>query len=77
MGFFGQFAVWLNALLASYISTNTARIGAEETMLENDQTKLGVLYAMARANREAEREQVREEAIAGIGSFANLPPLTF
>jgi len=54
-----------------------ARIGAEETMLENDQTKLGVLYAVARANREAEREQVREEAIAGIGSFANLPPLTF
>lgn len=54
-----------------------ARIGAEETMLENDQTKLGVLYAMARANREAAREQVREEAIAGIGSFANLPPLTF
>ena len=54
-----------------------ARIGAEETMLENDQTKLGVLYAMARANREAAREQVREEAIAGIGSFSNLPPLTF
>ena len=54
-----------------------ARIGAEETMLENDQTKLGVLYAVARANREAEREQVREAAIAGIGSFANLPPLTF
>ena len=54
-----------------------ARIGAEETMLENDQTKLGVLYAMARANREAAREQVREEAIAGIGSFSNLPPLRF
>jgi type IV secretion system protein VirB5 len=54
-----------------------ARIGVEETMLENDQTKLGVLYAVARANRQAEREQVREEAIAGIGSFANLPPLTF
>lgn len=54
-----------------------ARIGAEETMLENDQSKLGVLYAVARANRQAEREQVREEAIAGIGSFANLPPLTF
>ncbi len=54
-----------------------ARIGAEETMLENDQTKLGVLYEVARANREASREQVREEAIAGIGSFSNLPPLTF
>jgi len=54
-----------------------ARIGAEETMLENDQTKLGVLYAMARANREAAREQVREAAIAGIGSFSSLPPLTF
>ena len=54
-----------------------ARIGAEETMLENDQTKLGVLYEVARANRVASREQVREEAIAGIGSFANLPPLTF
>ena len=54
-----------------------ARIGAEETMLENDQTKLGVLYEVARANQTAEHEQVREEAIAGIGSFANLPPLTF
>ena len=54
-----------------------ARIGAEETMLENDQSKLGVLYEVARANREAEREQVREAAIAGIGSYANLPPLTF
>ena len=54
-----------------------ARIGAEETMLENDQSKLGVLYEVARANREAEREQVREAAIAGIGSYADLPPLTF
>ena len=54
-----------------------ARIGAEETMLENDQSKLGVLYEVARANREAEREQVWEAAIAGIGSYANLPPLTF
>lgn len=54
-----------------------ARIGAEETMLENDQTKLGVLYEVARANRAAEREQVREAAIAGIGSYASLPPLTF
>jgi type IV secretion system protein VirB5 len=54
-----------------------ARIGAEETMLENDQTKLGVLYEVARANRAAEREQVQEAAIAGIGSYASLPPLTF
>ena len=59
------------------ISDLQARIGAEETMLENDQTKLGVLYELVRANREAERERVREQAIADVGSWQGLPPLQF
>ena len=54
-----------------------ARIGAEETMLENDQTKLGVLYELARANQEAQQERVREQAIADIGAWQALPPLQF
>lgn len=54
-----------------------ARIGAAETMLQNDQTKLGVLYELARANRAAQQERVREQAIADIGSWQALPPLQF
>jgi type IV secretion system protein VirB5 len=54
-----------------------ARIGAEETMLQNDETKLGVLYQVARSQEEANAERAQEEAISGIGSFSHLPPLTF
>ena len=54
-----------------------ARISAEATMLENDDIKLGVLYQLARSQRQANAEQVQEEAIAGIGSFRALPPLRF
>lgn len=47
-----------------------ARIGAEQAMLENEQTKLAVLVAAAEAQRWADEEQGRERAIAGQGQFA-------
>jgi type IV secretion system protein VirB5 len=47
-----------------------ARIGAEQAMLENEQTKLIVLVATAEAQRWADEEQGRERAIAGQGQFA-------
>lgn len=54
-----------------------ARISAEEAMLQNDETKMGVLYQLARANQEANAERANEQAIADIGSYSNLPPLQF
>ena len=47
-----------------------ARIGAEQAMLENEQTKLVVLVAAAEAQRWTDEEQDRERAIAGQGQFA-------
>ena len=43
MGFFGQFAVWLNTLLATYISTNTVRIASA---MEPAVVTLGTVYVM-------------------------------
>ncbi|MGC8518114.1 MAG: type IV secretion system protein [Steroidobacteraceae bacterium] len=48
----------------------TARIGAEQTMLENEQTKLRVLFAAAQAERWIDHEREREAAIAAQGNFA-------
>ena len=53
------------------------RISAEETMLQNDEIKMGVLYQLARADSEANEERAREQAISDIGSFRDLPPLQF
>lgn len=47
-----------------------ARIGAEQAMLENEQTKLMVLVAAAEAQHWADEEQDAERAIAGQGQFA-------
>ena len=47
-----------------------ARIGAEQAMLENEQTKLAMLVAAAEAQRWADQEQDRERAIDGQGEFA-------
>lgn len=47
-----------------------ARIGAEQAMLEDEQTKLAMLVAAARAQRWADEEQERERAIDGQGEFA-------
>lgn len=54
-----------------------ARISAEETMLQNDQIKMGVLYQLAHAESQDNDERAREQAIADIGSYRNLPPLQF
>lgn len=48
----------------------SARIGAEQAMLENEQTKLFILQATAEAQRWADEEHDRERAIAGQGEFA-------
>lgn len=52
-----------------------ARIQAEQSMLQNEATKLGVLYQTAQAEEWARKQRVREQAIASIGSLRDLPPL--
>lgn len=52
-----------------------ARIQAEQGMLQNESTKLGVLYQAAQAEEWARRQRVREQAINSIGSLRDLPPL--
>jgi P-type DNA transfer protein VirB5 len=52
-----------------------ARIAAEQGMLQNEQTKLDTLYRIAQAEERAQEQRAREQAIADIGSFRNLPPL--
>lgn len=47
-----------------------ARIGAEQAMLENEQTKLAMLVAATEAQRWADEEQDRERAVDGQGQFA-------
>jgi len=47
-----------------------ARISAELGMLQNEQTKLQVLYQAMQAQESSLREQASERAIAGQGSFA-------
>jgi type IV secretion system protein VirB5 len=47
-----------------------ARISAEQGMLQNEQTKLQVLYQAAQAQAMAADERAREQNIAGYGSFA-------
>ena len=50
-----------------------ARIAAEQAMLANDESKLQALYRTAQAQEWARDQQAREQAIADIGSFRNLP----
>jgi type IV secretion system protein VirB5 len=47
-----------------------ARIGAENAMLQNEQTKLQNLYAVIDAEERSYRQQLREQALAGHGVFA-------
>jgi type IV secretion system protein VirB5 len=47
-----------------------ARIGAEQSMLQNEQTKLQVLSQTAQAEHWALEEHAREQAIAWQGQFA-------
>jgi type IV secretion system protein VirB5 len=52
-----------------------ARIAAEQGMLVNEQTKLGVLYQAAQAEEWARKQRARERALADVGSLRRLPPL--
>jgi type IV secretion system protein VirB5 len=47
-----------------------ARINAEQGMLQNEQTKLQVLYQAALGQEWATRQREREQVIAGHGQFA-------
>jgi type IV secretion system protein VirB5 len=47
-----------------------ARIGAETGMLQNEQTKLQVLYQSAQAEQWANEQRTREQVVAGHGQFA-------
>jgi type IV secretion system protein VirB5 len=48
-----------------------ARINAELGMLQNEQTKLQILNQATQAQESVDRQQVREQIIAGHGSFAS------
>ena len=52
-----------------------ARIGAEQGMLQNEQTKLNVLGQAAQGGEWARRQRAREQAVASIGSLRNLPSM--
>lgn len=52
-----------------------ARIGAEQGMLQNEQTKLQMVLEAAQADEAAQHQRLREQAIADSGNLRRLPPL--
>jgi type IV secretion system protein VirB5 len=52
-----------------------ARISGEQVMLQNEQTKLQLLFQAAQAQEWARQQQAREQAVASIGSLRQLPPM--
>jgi type IV secretion system protein VirB5 len=52
-----------------------ARIGAEQGMLQNEQTKLNVLGQTAQAGEWVRQQRAREQGIADIGSLRTLPAM--
>lgn len=48
-----------------------ARIGAEQGMLQNEQTKMQSLYQALQADAAAGREQLQEQVVASHGQFAS------
>jgi type IV secretion system protein VirB5 len=52
-----------------------ARITAEQAMLQNENTKLMVLYHAAQAQELTRAQQARELSIANRGSLRTLPPI--
>jgi type IV secretion system protein VirB5 len=52
-----------------------ARVQAEQGMLQNENTKLQVLYQAAQAEEWARRQRAREQVVASVGSLRTLPPL--
>lgn len=53
----------------------TARITAEQAMLQNESTKLHVLNQLAEGQEWSRLQQMRERAIADQGSLRTLPPM--
>jgi len=53
----------------------TARITAEQAMLQNESTKLQLLYQVAQSQEWARVQRVREQAIADQGSMRTLSPM--
>jgi type IV secretion system protein VirB5 len=51
------------------------RVGAEQAMLQNEATKIQVLYQMAQSQEWARLQRAREQAIAGQGSLRTLPAM--
>jgi type IV secretion system protein VirB5 len=47
-----------------------ARVGAETTMLQNEQSKLLTLFQIVQAEQQANQQQMRERALVGQGEFA-------
>jgi type IV secretion system protein VirB5 len=52
-----------------------ARVQAEHGMLQNENTKLQVLYQAAQAEEWARKQRANEQVVAGVGSLRNLAPL--
>ena len=52
-----------------------ARIQVEQGMLENENSKLHVLYEAAQSQVQTERERADEQAIVDIGHLRSLPPM--
>ncbi len=52
-----------------------ARIGAEQGMLQNENTKLSLLLAAAESQRQVVQQQNRERALADYGSLRTLPAM--
>jgi hypothetical protein len=53
----------------------TARITAEQGMLQNEQTKLQMLYQVAQSQESSRIERMREQALSDQGSLRQLPAM--
>jgi len=53
----------------------TARITAEQGMLQNEHTKLQLLFQVAESEERARAQRLREQAMADQGSLRRLPPM--
>jgi type IV secretion system protein VirB5 len=52
-----------------------ARIGAEQAMLQNENTKLMMMNQTAEAERQAQQQREREQAISNFGSLRQASPI--
>jgi len=62
---------------AKAIQDLQGRIAAEQAMLQNEQTKLQVLYQSAQADHLAQQQRVREQSFSGVGSYGAAKHPTF